>query len=59
MRLPYEYNQSLLKSCNMKEKTYKAVVLAANGGRIAVAVQATDASDGVAGETTGRVEDEK
>ena len=54
MRLPYEKlcNQ-LLKSCNAKERTYEAVVLAANGRRIAVAVQATDAGDGVAGKTTG------
>lgn len=58
IRLPYEYNQ-LLKSCNAKERTYEAVVLTANGGCVAVAVQATDDRDGVAGETTGRVEDEK
>ena len=41
-----------------KKRTYEAVVLAANGRRVASAVQSTDAGNGVAGEATNN-RDEK
>ena len=50
MRLPYKKG-SVSKNPDSKSRTYEAIILAANGGRVTVAVDTADNGDGVASQT--------